>query len=308
MRVALMIEGQNGLDWPHWQRILRAAEDLGYDGVWRSDHFTNASPPDKASLELWTSLTYAAGHTQRIEFGPLVAPVTFRHPSITARMAAAVDDLSGGRLVLGLGAGWQEREHYNFGIPFPSRNVRLGMLREYLEVVTRLLRSDEPVTFEGTYYQIHDAILLPRPQRSGGPPILIGGNGEKRTMPLAARYADEWNSLFISPQRFTELNRRMDGLLREAGREPQSLVRSLMVGTIFARDEADLARKMAGRDWTAGEAPGHGHVAGTPEMWIEQLRSFRDAGVERVMLQWLDLDDLPGIETVAREVIPAVRG
>jgi alkanesulfonate monooxygenase SsuD/methylene tetrahydromethanopterin reductase-like flavin-dependent oxidoreductase (luciferase family) len=182
------------------------------------------------------------------------------------------------------------------------------MLREYLEVVTRLLRSDEPVTFEGTYYQIHDAILLPRPQRSGGPPILIGGNGEKRTMPLAARYADEWNSLFISPQRFTELNRRMDGLLREAGREPQSLVRSLMVGTIFARDEADLARKMAGRDWTAGEAPQHGHVAGTPEMWIEQLRSFRDAGVERVMLQWLDLDDLPGIETVAREVIPAVRG
>jgi F420-dependent oxidoreductase-like protein len=307
MRVALMIEGQNGLDWPRWQRILRAAQDLGYDGVFRSDHFTNPNPPDKASLELWTSLTYAAGHTDRIEFGPLVTPVTFRHPSMVARVAAAVDDLSSGRLVLGIGAGWQEREHHNFGIPFPSNDVRLAMLREYLEVVTRLLRSDEPVSFDGRYYQLHDAILLPRPQRSGGPPILVGGNGEKRTMPLAARYADEWNSLFISPQRFAELNRRMDALLRDAGREPQSMVRSLMLGTIFARDRNDLARKMTGRDWSAEEAPQHGQIAGTPDLWIEQLRAFRNAGVQRAMLQWLDLDDLPGIETVAREVLPAVR-
>lgn len=307
MRVALMIEGQNGLDWPRWQRILRAAEDLGYDGVWRSDHFTNANPPDKASLEAWTSLTYAAGHTERIEFGPLVSPVTFRHPSMIARMAAAVDDLSGGRLVLGVGAGWQEREHHNFGVPFPSSRVRLEMLREYLEVITRLLRSDEPVSFEGTYVQLHDAILLPRPQRPGGLPILVGGNGEQRTMPLAARYADEWNSLFVSPQRFTELNRRMDDLLRDAGRQPGSLFRSLMLGTIFAREENDLSRKMTGRGWDAKDGPQHGQVAGTPEMWIEQLQSYRDAGVQRVMLQWLDLDDIPGIETVARDVLPAVR-
>jgi F420-dependent oxidoreductase-like protein len=307
MRVALMIEGQNGLDWPRWQRILRAAEDLGYDGVWRSDHFTNANPPDKASLEAWTSLTYAAGHTERIEFGPLVSPVTFRHPSILARMAAAVDDLSGGRLVLGVGAGWQEREHHNFGIPFPSRGDRLEMLREYLEVITRLLRSDEPVSFEGRYFQLHDAILLPRPQRPGGPPILVGGNGEKRTMPLAARYADEWNSLFVSPRRFAELNRHMDDLLRETGRQPESLFRSLMLGTIFARDRNDLNRTMTGRGWSAEEGPQHGQVAGTSEMWIEQLRTYRDAGVQRVMLQWLDLDDIPGIEMVAREVLPAVR-
>ncbi len=307
MRVALMIEGQNGLDWPRWQRILRAAEDLGYDGVWRSDHFTNANPPDKASLEAWTSLTYAASHTERIEFGPLVSPVTFRHPAMVARMAAAVDDLSGGRLVLGLGAGWQEREHHNFGIPFPPKQVRLEMLREYLEVVTRLLRSDEPASFEGTYAQLHEAILLPRPQRPGGPPILVGGNGEKRTMPLAARYADEWNSLFVSPRRFTELNRHMDGLLRDAGRPPESLFRSLMLGTIFARDQSDLARKMTGRGWDAEEGPKHGQVAGVPEMWVEQLRAYRDAGAQRVMLQWLDLDDIPGIESVAREVLPAVR-
>lgn len=307
MLVALMIEGQDGLDWPRWQRILRAAQDLGYDGVWRSDHFTNANPPDKASLELWTSLTYAAGHTERIEFGPLVSPVTFRHPSIVARVAAAVDDLSGGRLVLGLGAGWQDREHHNFGISFPPTDVRMEMLREYLEVVTRLLRSEEPVSFDGQYYQLHDAILLPRPQRPGGPPILVGGNGRKRTMPLAARYADEWNSLFVSPERFTELNRHMDELLQSADRQPESMVRSLMLGTSFARDADELARKMAGRSWSAEEAPQHGQVAGTPDLWVEQLRAYRDAGVQRVMLQWLDLDDLPGIETVARDVLPAVR-
>jgi F420-dependent oxidoreductase-like protein len=307
MLVALMIEGQNGLDWPRWQRILRAAQDLGYDGVWRSDHFTNASAPDKASLEAWTSLTYAAGHTDRIEFGPLVSPVTFRHPSIVARMAAAVDDLSGGRLVLGIGAGWQDREHHNFGIPFPPTDVRMEMLREYLEVVTRLLHSEEPVSFDGQHFQLHDAILLPRPQRSGGPPILVGGNGPKRTMPLAARYADEWNSLFISPQRFTELNQHMDTLLRDAGRRPESMVRSLMLGTIFATDENDLARKMTGRSWSAQDGPQHGQITGTPELWVEQLHAYRDAGVQRVMLQWLDLDDLPGIDTVGREVLPAVR-
>lgn len=307
MRVALMIEGQNGLDWPRWQRILRAAQDLGYDGVWRSDHFTNANPPDKASLELWTSLTYAAGHTEGIDFGPLVSPVTFRHPSIVARMAAAVDDLSGGRLVLGIGAGWQEREHHNFGIPFPPTHVRFGMLRDYLEVVTLLLRSDEPVSFDGDYYHLHDAILLPRPQRAGGPPILIGGNGETRTMPLAAGYADEWNALFVSPQRFMELNRHMDDLLHDASREPESLTRSLMLGTIFAPNRNELMRKMTGRGWGAEDGPEHGQVAGTPDMWVEQLRAYREAGVQRVMLQWLDLDDIPGIETVAREVLPAVR-
>jgi alkanesulfonate monooxygenase SsuD/methylene tetrahydromethanopterin reductase-like flavin-dependent oxidoreductase (luciferase family) len=174
-------------------------------------------------------------------------------------------------------------------------------------VVIRLLRSDGPVSFDGQYCQLHDAVLLPRPQRPGGPPILVGGNGEKKTMPLAARYADEWNSLFVSPQRFADLNRRMDGLVREAGRQPQSVTRSLMLGTIFARDRNDMARKMTGRGWSAEAAPEHGQIAGTPEMWVEQLRAYRDAGVQRVMLQWLDLDNIPGIETVAREVLPAVR-
>ena len=115
LEVAIMIEGQNGLNWPRWQRIAQAVEDLGFAGLYRSDHYTNANPPDLDSLELWVSLTWLASHTTRIEFGPLVTPVSFRHPTMTARMASAVDDLSGGRLTLGLGAGWQEREHSHFG-------------------------------------------------------------------------------------------------------------------------------------------------------------------------------------------------
>ena len=169
LEIAIMIEGQNGLTWPRWQKIVRLVEDAGFVGLFRSDHFTNSNPPDLESLELWTSLTWLACNTQRIESGPLVTPFSFRHPAFTARMASAVDDLSGGRLTLGLGAGWQEREHALFGFDLLEPNSRFDRFEEGMEVVTRLLQSDEAVTFEGKYYQLRGATLLPRPQRPGGP-------------------------------------------------------------------------------------------------------------------------------------------
>src|SRR5512136_1964449 len=153
MDIAIMIEGQNGLNWPRWQRIARAVESLGFAGLYRSDHFTNSSPPDLDSLELWTCLTWLATHTRRIEFGPLVSPVSFRDPRMTARIARDVDDLSGGRLTLGLGAGWQEREHTNFGYDLLGVPQRFARFQEGVQVVTRLLRSAEPVSFAGQYYQ-----------------------------------------------------------------------------------------------------------------------------------------------------------
>ena len=137
MQFALMIEGQNGLTWPRWQAIALAAEELGFAGLYRSDHFTNANPPDKESLELWTSLTWLASHTQRIEFGPMVSPVSFRHPVFTARMAKDVDDLSGGRLTLGVGAGWQEREHAKFHFDLLDLPARFDRFEEGLEIITR---------------------------------------------------------------------------------------------------------------------------------------------------------------------------
>jgi F420-dependent oxidoreductase-like protein len=301
-----MIEGQNGLNWPRWQRIAHAVEELGFTGLYRSDHFTNAGPPDLDSLELWVSLTWLASHTRRIQFGPLVSPVSFRNPVFTARMAKEVDDLSGGRLILGVGAGWQEREHDHFGFDLLDIARRFERFQEGLAVITRLLRSDEPVDFEGGFYQLKEAILLPRPERPGGPPILIGGNGPKRTLPLVARYADEWNGVYIPAARFAELSRRLDELLRENGRQPDDVRRSLMTGLVFGRDQAELKQKLDGRD--AAELRERGLAVGTASEISDQLLQLADVGVQRVMLQWLDLDDLGGLEAMAQAVLPQVQG
>src|SRR2546425_12363826 len=224
--ISIMIEGQNGLNWPYWKRLVSEVEDLGFAGMFRSDHFTNARPPDKDSLEMVVSLTYLADHTQRIHFGPLVAPLSVRNPTLLVRQAAALDDLSGGRMILGVGAGWQEREHRLFGHELGDVPTRMARLEEGLEVITRLLHSDEPVTFEGRFFQLRGAILLPRPQRPGGPPIQIGGNGPKRTLPLVARYANHWNGTFISVDDFRERSAILDQLLLVAGRDPADVRRS----------------------------------------------------------------------------------
>jgi F420-dependent oxidoreductase-like protein len=305
MQIGIMIEGQNGLNWPRWQRIARAVEDLGFAALHRSDHFTNARPPDLDSLELWISLAWLATHTQRLQFGPLVSPVSFRHPAFTARMARDVDDLSGGRLILGVGAGWQEREHTNFGFDLLDVPQRFQRFEEGLEVITRVLRSDEPVHFEGQFYRLHEAILLPRPVRPGGPSLLIGGNGPRRTLPLVARYADEWNGVYITPGRFAELGARLDQLLQENGRQPGDVRRSLMTGLVFGRDQAQLDEKLATRD--AAELRERGLIVGTPTETVDQLGRLAQVGVEKVMLQWLDLDDLDGLEALAREVLPQIR-
>ena len=303
MQIAIMIEGQDGLTWDRWRRIATAVEELGFAGLYRSDHYTNANPPDKESLELWVSLTWPASHTRRIEFGPLVSPVSFRQPTMTARMAAAVDDLSGGRLTLGLGAGWQEREHINYGWELLSVPERFARFEEGLRIIRHLLHEETPLDFEGVYYRLHEAVLLPRPQRPGGPPILIGGNGPRRTLPLVARYADEWNALFIAPARFAELSARLDELLIAKGREASDVKRSLMTGCILGRDAADLERKLAGRGRTTAELHERGMVVGTGGQIREQLGAWAEVGVQRIMLQWLDLDDLDGLETLAAAVL-----
>jgi F420-dependent oxidoreductase-like protein len=303
LEIAIMIEGQNGLNWPRWQRIVKAVEELGFVGLYRSDHYTNANPPDKDSLELWVSLTWLAANTERIEFGPMVSPVSFRDPTMTARMASAVDDLSNGRLTLGVGAGWQEREHTNFGWPLLEIPERFDRFEEGLEVISQLLQHDEPVDFEGEYYELNEAVLLPRPQRPGGPPLLIGGNGMKRTLPLTARYAQEWNGVFLTPSGFEKRVARLGELLAENGRSPQDIRYSLMTGLIFGQDEAQLQAKLDGRSTTAAEMQARGLIVGTGNQLSDQLAAFAAAGVQRIMLQWLDLDDLDGLEALAKAVL-----
>lgn len=310
IEIAIMVEGQNGLNWPRWQHMASAVGDLGFAGLYRSDHFTNAEPPDLDSLELWVSLTWLASHTRRIEFGPLVSPVSFRHPTQTARMACAVDDLSNGRLILGLGAGWNAREHNQFGWDLLGEQERFARFEEGLEVITRLLRSDEPVTFEGKYYRLKEAILLPRPQRSGGPPILIGGNGPKRTLPLVVRYASEWNAVYLTPGKFTQLNAQLDELLEGSGRQPSEVRRSMMTGCVFGRDQAEVQRRVAARTngkRDAADLSNHGVVVGTTTAMVDQLGRLAEVGVQRVMLQWLDLDDLSGLEAMAAGIIPELQ-
>ncbi len=314
--ISIMIEGQNGLTWPRWKRIVKEVEELGFAGLFRSDHFTNANPPDKDSLEMIVSLTYLADHSQRLHFGPLVAPVSFRDPRMLARQAAALDDLSGGRMILGVGAGWQEREHRLFGYNLGDLRTRMARLEEGLEVITRLLRSDEPVTYEGRFFQLRGAILLPRPQRPGGPDIQIGGNGPKRTLPLVARYANHWNGTFISVDDFRERSAILDQLLLVAGRDPADVRRSAMLSLYFGRDMAELDRRLswrhdepkyAGKPLDAViedlKASG-GIIAGTPGEVIEQIKAYDNAGADELMLQWWDLDDIDGLRAFARSVLP----
>jgi F420-dependent oxidoreductase-like protein len=303
MEVAIMIEGQNGLNWPRWQRIAQAVEGLGFAGLYRSDHFTNPAPPDMDSLELWVSLTWLASHTKRIEFGPLVTPFSFRHPVFTARMAKEVDNMSGGRLTLGVGAGWQEREHINFGFDLLDPPRRFDRFQEGVEVITRLLRDDEPISFSGEFYRLHNAALLPRPRQPGKPPILIGGNGLRRTLPLAARYANEWNAVLVPATRFAELSSHLDKLLEENGRRPGDVRRSLMTGLVFGRNRLEVQRKVAERGSTMAELQEQGLIVGTPSEVVNQLGGVAEAGVQRVMLQWLELDDLDRLEALARAVL-----
>lgn len=302
LEIAIMLEGQNGLTWPRWQKIARLVEELGFVGLYRSDHFTNANPPDLESLELWTSLTWLADNTKRIEFGPLVTPFSFRHPAFTARMASAVDDLSNGRLTLGLGAGWQDREHNLFGFDLLDMKPRFDRFEEGMEAVTRLLQSDEPVTFDGKYYQLRGATLLPRPQRKGGPRILIGGSG-KRTMGNVVKYAVEWNCNFHTVQDFSKLNTRLSEMLTTAGRKPRSVRRSMMTGCVFGQDDSALKDKIAARKRSFDELRGRGIVVGSAAQVREQLHELEEAGLQRVMLQWLDLDDLAGLEALAKAVL-----
>lgn len=295
MEIAIMIEGQNGLNWPRWKTIVEVCESSGVAGLYRSDHFTNSNPPDKDSLELWTSLTWLATATTRIEFGPLVTPLSFRHPVHTARMAASVDDLSNGRLTLGIGAGWQEREHEIYGFDLLSTGERFRRFEEGITVVKSLLGEDNPAAFAGDYYSLSNAVLLPRPTRSGGPPVLIGGNGTNLTLPLAAKYADEWNGIFLTPDQFRAKCSALDALLEAQGRSPASLKRSLMAGCEFGRDKDEVALLVSTR--TSGklkpeELADRGLAVGESQTIISQIEAWADAGVERIMLQWLALDDV----------------
>lgn len=304
MRVGIMIEGAHGLTWPRWKRLVEATEQLGFDGIFRSDHFLDGREDDhQDALEANISLAWAADHTSRIDLGTLVSPVSFRDPRILAWQAVAINDLAEGRLRLGLGAGWQAVEHDKFGFALGSMNERFARLEEGLQVVKGLTSSSEPISLEGENYTLQNAQLKPRQH---APAIVIGGKGPKRTLPLVAKYADEWNALMMNNDDFRERNALLDELLDAAGRDRGSVRRSIMVGSIIAKDQATLDADPDADQFDDYRA--RGAVIGTPSEVVDNLGQKAEAGIEYVMLQWMDQDDIAGLELVANQVLPQVRG
>lgn len=305
MEVSIMIEGQEGLSCPRWQRVARAAEDLGFYGLFRSDHFTAPEGPIVDSLETWVSLAWLASNTKRIAFGTLVSPISFRHPSILAWQASSVDAIACGRLRLGLGAGWQEREHEAFGFDLLDTDERFKRYEEGIQVVKALTRSSQPVSFDGDYYSLKDAMLAPRSPRSDGPPLVIGGNGPKRTLPLAAKYADEWNAVNRTPEQYRDLSTRLDELLQQEGRDAASVKRTMMTRSVIGKDDAQVRSKID--DETRERLLARGGVVGTPGEIVDILGRHAEAGVQGIVIQLMDMDDISSLELFASQVLPQVR-
>lgn len=295
-----MIEGQEGLTWDRWRSICRDAEDLGFASLRRSDHLVSLmGDPARDCIDCWTSLALAAEWTSRIEFGPMVTPVTWVHPPVLARQAAAVDALSGGRLLLGLGTGWNLNEHQYFGVEFPEPiGRRFRMLEAALEQVGETWQKSNP-----------------KPVRGGRVPILIGGKGTGRTPGLAARYAVEWNIAAPDAPTFAEACRAVDERCRDIGRDPREVRRSVM-GTICtgrtraeARERAEALRPILPRlgEMTADQVLESVTFGGTVEEVAGKMRPFVEAGAELFMLQHFLMDDRDHLRVLAEEVAPAIR-
>jgi alkanesulfonate monooxygenase SsuD/methylene tetrahydromethanopterin reductase-like flavin-dependent oxidoreductase (luciferase family) len=304
MRVALMIEGQEGVTWPQWVALARACDAAGLEGLFRSDHYSGFDNPSGGSHDAWATLSALAAITERIQLGTLVSPATFRHPSVLARNVVTASHVSGGRVELGLGAGWHRGEHVEHGFPFPPTRVRLEMFAEQLEIVTRSW-AGEPFDFSGRHYELVGAD--PRPKPAGRVNLIVGGTGLPGTVEPAVRFADEYNTPFISPHDAAQRRAAVVEACERAGRAP--LTFSVMMGCAIGEDRpafdrrADLLGALTGTRPEAGADVG---VYGTVEEAVQRLREYEQAGVERVMLQHLLHDDVEMVELIGRELIPAL--
>jgi F420-dependent oxidoreductase-like protein len=291
-----MIEGQEGVSWEQWVALARACEGHGLPALFRSDHYLNldGAHPDRAVLDAWGTLNALAAVTSKLRLGTLVSPATFRHPSLLAKLVVTADHVSGGRVELGLGAGWHEREHVAYGFGFPPTRVRMEILEEQLQVVLGSW-GDEPVSFEGKHYQLVDLQAQPKPVQRPHPPLIMGGLAGPRSALLAATYADEYNTAFATVDDVLERKTRVDSACERTGRPP--LPFSVMTGVIVGRDQAEVkarVRRVAEISGDSGmiETPPASWIIGTIEQAAERLGELRDAGVSRVMCQHLAHDDL----------------
>jgi F420-dependent oxidoreductase-like protein len=301
MDLCLMIEGQEGVTWPQWLALAEACEEHAIPALFRSDHYLNldGSHPERGSLDAWATISALAALTSTVRLGTLVSPATFRHPSLLAKLAVTADHVSGGRIELGLGAGWHEREHEAYGFSFPEPRARMDILEEQLAVIHGTWTQDR-FSFAGDHYRLQDLHAEPRPIQRPHPPLIMGGNARPRSAALAARYADEYNTPFPTLVEVQERHGRISAACAAAGRE--SMPFSIMTGFVVGTDAADLSVRLRRLSALRGEdaeafaaGPPPGWVVGTLDEAAQQLIALRDAGVSRVMCQHLLHDDLEAV-------------
>lgn len=299
-KIGIMIEGQEGLNWGRWRGICHDADTLGFDSLRRSDHLISLmNAPERDCIETWASLAVAAEWTKRIQFGPMVSPMTFRLPAILAKMAASVDVLSEGRVILGVGAGWNDNEHKVFGIPFYTEKERFDHLETGIRTMRETWNNSNPKP-------VHNPM-----------PLLMGGKGRKRTIPLVAREASEWNVSRLDVDLYREASADLETSCREIGRDPKTIRHSIMTSYLIGRDRTELRERAAQVSQVVGGLGGmtpdevienrkHAWFVGTPEEIAERMREVAKLGVDLFMLQHFLLDDSDALKLLASEVIPAV--
>jgi F420-dependent oxidoreductase-like protein len=309
MRYVLMTEPQQGCSYDDQLAIARRAEAAGFEAFFRSDHFDSfPGEGGRPTTDAWTVVAGLARETSRIRLGVLVSPVTFRHPGVLAKIVATVDEMSGGRVEVGVGAGWNEGEHAHHGLPFPPIEVRAEMLEEQLAILRGLWQEPDGWSFSGRHYAVEGSLFRPRPVQRPAPPIIVGGEGSPRSMRIAVAHADEFNVTSSTPERVADRYAKLDEIARAAGRDPATIARSAMVGVLVGRDRAEVERRSAavleqfgladeGAGWFETRRPRW--IYGTPDEARATVDRFAAAGVERLMLQdflpWdLEMVDLLG--------------
>jgi len=314
MDVCLMVEGQEDVTWEDWLALAAACEEHGVGTMFRSDHYLSVDDRrERGSLDAWGTITALGAVTEQLRLGTMVSPATFRHPAVLAKVAVTADHVSGGRVECGIGAGWWEREHELYGFQLPPVGPRMDALEEQIQVV-RGHWGEGSFSFDGEYFSARELDALPKPVQQPLP-LILGGRGGPRSLRLAARYADEYNTVMASAEEVTDIRRRLDEACEAEGRDPASLPLSMMTGWLVGADRDELVDRASRlSQWKEQGDNGEGFIAGLRESTIlgtvdeavEQLRELEGAGLTRIMGQHLLHRDLDAVAVMGREVAPRV--
>jgi alkanesulfonate monooxygenase SsuD/methylene tetrahydromethanopterin reductase-like flavin-dependent oxidoreductase (luciferase family) len=321
VKIGIMFDSQEGLDWDGWRRFAREIEASGFESLWSSDHLVSlVGRTERPRVDTWTALAVIARDTARLRFGTLVSPVTWRHPSILALTAAAVDALSGGRLEVGIGCGWNAYEHAMFGVKLPSMMVRAEMLDEAAQVL-RLLWTGAPSSFAGRHFSLDAAVGQPAPTQSPHPPVIVGGGSERYTLPIAAKHSDDWNVYGLTVDAYRAKRAAFADACARVGRSPDTVARSLTMPIAIAHSDAELGAtidRIAAffplplqfppdlAPFTRDVLRERGWLAGSPADIVDQIGAYSGEGIHRVILHQLDTTDHAAPELIGTEVLPFV--